>query len=75
MLGKYIDNHLQSSQGSTLSTGSGQDGFVNMDAIDLNLDLPQNNPQVQNGNLVSIVTDLLDILMLFIFVVHVLDLI
>ncbi|WAR00787.1 PTR1B-like protein [Mya arenaria] len=49
LLGRYIDNHLQSSQGSNMSTGSGRDGFVCMDAIDLNLDLQQNNQAAQNG--------------------------
>jgi len=54
LLSKYIANHLQSSQGSTRSTGSGHDGFVSMDAIDLNLDLPHSNPPVQNGKICSV---------------------
>ncbi|KAH3741506.1 protein prenyltransferase alpha subunit repeat-containing protein 1-A-like [Dreissena polymorpha] len=50
LLSRFIDIYLQSSQGSNLSTGSGQEGFVSMDAIDLNMDLPQvNPPPVQNG--------------------------
>lgn len=48
LLGRFIENHLQSSQGSTQSTGSGHDGFVSMEAIDLNLDPSQN--QVLNGH-------------------------
>lgn len=49
VLGHFIENHLQSSQGSTRSTGSGQDGFVSMEAIDLNLEAVQNHESVHNG--------------------------
>ncbi|XP_045156593.2 protein prenyltransferase alpha subunit repeat-containing protein 1-like [Mercenaria mercenaria] len=49
VLGRFIENHLQSSQGSTHSTGSGHDGFVSMEAIDLNLGAAQNQQPVQNG--------------------------
>ncbi|KAL4227340.1 Protein prenyltransferase alpha subunit repeat-containing protein 1 [Mactra antiquata] len=50
VLSRFIENHLQSSQGSTCSTGSGIDGFVSIEGIDLNVDLAaQNQLHAQNG--------------------------
>ncbi|XP_060574914.1 protein prenyltransferase alpha subunit repeat-containing protein 1-like [Ruditapes philippinarum] len=50
VLGRFIENHLQSSQGSTKSTGSCVDGFISMEAIDLNLEASQNQLSLQNGD-------------------------
>ena len=49
MLSRYVDSYLQSSQGSTGSGASGQEGFISMEAIDLSLDVNQ-QPQVENGH-------------------------
>jgi hypothetical protein len=49
VLGRFIENHLQSSQGSTKSTGSCVDGFISMEAIDLNIEASQNQLSLQNG--------------------------
>ncbi|KAL5005201.1 hypothetical protein ScPMuIL_018657 [Solemya velum] len=54
LLRKYLDSYLNSSNGSNSSTNSVHDGFVNVDAIDLNVEVLAGNQQapVENGYVV-----------------------
>ena len=49
VLSRFVDNYLQSSQGSTGSGASNHDSYISMEAIDLNLDV-NHQPQVENGH-------------------------
>ena len=48
-MSRFVDNYLQSSQGSTGSGASNHDSYISMEAIDLNLDV-NHQPQVENGH-------------------------